>query len=445
MTDTPLNQLADLIKQAKALGADAADAIYVESASLGISYRMGKLEDVERSESLDVGLRVFVGKRQAVSSSTDLRASSLKALAERVVGMAKDAPEDKFCGLADRELLARTFPALDLEDPEDPGAAVLKERAAAAEGAGLAVKGVTNSEGAGANWSRSAVALATSDGFAGSYGGTSHSVSASVLVGEGTGMERDYDFASARHASDLGDCESVGRMAAELALKRLNPRKPETASVPVVYDPRVSMSLLGHFAGAINGASIARGVSFLKDKMGERIFAPGITIVDDPHIVRGLRSKPFDGEGAANSKRRFIEDGILTSWILDSTSGRQLGLPSTGHASRGTGGPPSPSSTNFYLEGGALSPDELMADIQSGFYVTELIGMGVSGVTGDYSRGAAGFWIENGKLAYAVNEVTIAGNLKDMFAKLVPANDLTFRYGTNAPTVRVEGMTLAGS
>lgn len=443
--DEALDRLNDLIAEARRLGADAADAIYVESASLGISYRMGKLEDVERSESLDVGLRAFVGQRQAISSSTDLRPASLKALAERVVGMAKTAPEDKFCGLADRGLLARQFPALDLADADEPGAERLKALASAAEGAALAVPGVTNSEGASASWGKSGVALATSDGFAGAYGGTSQSVSVSVLAGEGTNMERDYEFTSARHGADLGDASEVGRKAAELALRRLNPRKAKTAAVPVIFDPRVSTSLLGHLAGAINGASIARGVSFLKDKMGEMIFAPGIRVIDDPHIVRGMRSKPFDGEGAANAKRAFIEDGRLTSWFLDSTAGRQLGLVSTGHAARGTGGPPSPAPTNLYMEAGTATPAELMADIKQGFYVTELIGMGVNGVTGDYSRGASGFWIENGELAYPVNEITIAGNLRDMFARLTPANDLVFRYGTNVPTVRVEGMTIAGA
>lgn len=445
MDISPLDRLDDLIKQAKALGADAADAIFVESASLGVSFRMGKLEDVERSESLDVGLRVFVGKRQAVSSSTDLRPASLKALAERVVGMAKTAPEDPWCGLADPALLARELPALDLEDKADPGAALLRARAEAAEGAALAVPGITNSEGAGASWGRTRVALATSTGFAGDYAGTSHSVSVSVLAGEGTGMERDDDFLSARHGSDLGDPAAAGRHAAEKALKRLNPRKAETQAVPIVYDPQVASSLIGHFAGAINGSSISRGVSFLKDRMGERIFAPGINIVDDPHILRGLRSKPFDGEGVRNARRVFAEDGVLTSWVLDSASGRQLGLATTGHAARGTGGPPSPATTNLYMAAGTLSPAELMADIKQGFYVTELIGMGVNGVTGDYSRGASGFWIENGEIVYPVNEITIAGNLKDMFLHITPANDLVFKYGTNAPTLRVEGMTIAGA
>ncbi|BCW90261.1 Metalloprotease PmbA [Alphaproteobacteria bacterium SO-S41] len=445
MTTAPLERLNDLIAAAKALGADAADAIYVESASLGVSYRMAKLEDVERSESLDVGLRVFIGKRQAVSSTTDLRAPSLKALAERVVGMAKTAPEDPYCGLVERSRLATTFPSLDLEDPVDPGAARLKELAAAAEAAALEVPGVTNSEGASANWGRSAVALATSEGFAGTYGGTTHSVSVSVLAGEGTGMERDYDFQSARHASDLGDPTAIGREAARLALKRLNPRKAQTCAVPIVYDPRISMGLIGHYAGAINGASIARGVSFLKDSMGKQVFAKGINIIDDPHLIRGFRSKPFDGEGVANKKWKLADDGVLTTWVMDSSSAKQLGLQTTGHAARGTGGPPSPSVTNLYMEAGTLTPAELIADIKQGFYVTELIGMGVNGVTGDYSRGASGFWIENGELAYPVNEITIASNLKDMFLNLTPANDLTFRYGSNAPTVRIEGMTIAGA
>ncbi len=442
---SPLDRLEDLIKQAKALGADAADAIFVESASLGVSFRLGKLEDVERSESLDVGLRVFVGKRQAVSSSTDLRAASLQALAERVVGMAKTAPEDPYCGLADPHLLARAFPALDLEDRQDPGAALLRARAEAAEGAALATPGITNSEGAGASWGRTRVALATSAGFAGTYAGTSHSVSVSVLAGEGAGMERDDDFLSARHGEDLGDPADAGREAARKALLRLNPRRAETQAVPIVYHPQVASSLVGHFAGAINGGAISRGVSFLKDRMGERVFATGINIIDDPHIVRGLRSKPFDGEGVRNARRVFADDGVLTSWVLDSASGRQLKLATTGHAARGTGGPPSPSTTNLYMAPGALSPEELIADIKQGFFVTELIGMGVNGVTGDYSRGASGFWIENGQIAYPVNEITIAGNLKDMFLHLTAANDLVFKYGTNAPTLRVEGMTIAGA
>jgi PmbA protein len=441
----PRETLEDLIRAARHAGADAADALIVESISASVSYRMGELEDVERAESADLGLRVFVGQRVAFVSSTDLTKGALKELPERAVAMARLAPEDKFAGLAPKELLARDFPKLDIEDADEPSAETLIARAKDAEAAAMAVPGVTNSEGGGASFGRSAVTLATSEGFFGNYAGTSHGVGVSVLSGEGTGMERDYESASARHSSDLDSSADIGKRAGERAVKRLNPRRVKSQSVPVVFEPRVSAGLLGHFAGAISGASIARGVSFLKDFMGKAVFAPGISIIDDPHRVRGQRSKPFDGEGVKNRRRAIIEDGVLTTWLLDCASARQLGLTTTGHAARGTGGPPSPSTTNFYMEAGKLSPDELIADIREGLYLTELMGMGVNGVTGDYSRGAAGFWIENGKIAYPVSEITIASNLKDMFRNLTPANDLVFRYGTNAPTLRVEGMTIAGA
>jgi PmbA protein len=441
----PRETLEDLIRAAKRAGADAADALIVESIASSVSYRMGELEDVERAESADLGLRVFVGQRVSFVSSTDLTKGALDELPQRAVAMARLAPEDKFAMLAPKELLAQDFPKLDIEDPNEPSADTLIARAKDAEAAAMAVPGVTNSEGGGASFGRSAVTLATSEGFFGSYAGTSHSVGVSVLSGEGTGMERDYESASARHSSDLDSSADIGKRAGERAVKRLNPRRVKSQSVPVVFDPRVSAGLLGHFAGAISGASIARGVSFLKEFMGKPVFAPGITIIDDPHRIRGQRSKPFDGEGVRNQKRAIIEDGVLTTWLLDCSSAKQLGLTSTGHAARGTGGPPSPSTTNFYMEAGKLSPDELMADIREGLYLTELMGMGVNGVTGDYSRGAAGFWIENGKIAYPVSEITIASNLKEMFRNLTPANDLVFRYGTNAPTLRVEGMTIAGA
>jgi len=444
MTDR-ISLLQNLLAKAKRLGAEAADAVVFGSVSSSVSYRLGKLEEVERSESSDLGLRVFIGKRQAAVSSTDFSERTLDQLAERAVAMARTTPEDPYCGLAPREMLAKTWPSLDLEDSNEPSSERLVELAKNCEGAAREVKGITNSEGASAGWGRGAVALATSDGFAGSYASTSVSVSVSVLAGEGTHMERDYDFSSARYVADLADPQAVGRSAAERTLKRLNPRKVSTQSVPVIYDPRVSNSIVGHLAGAINGISIARGTSFLKDKMGQRIFAAGIRIVDDPHIVRGVRSKPFDGEGVANRAMNLIEDGELKTWLLDSAAARQLGLTTTGHAARGTGGPPSPSVSNLYLVPGTATPEELIGDIKQGFYVNELIGMGVNGVTGDYSRGAAGFWIENGKLAYPVSEVTIAGNLNAMFAHVIPANDLVFKYGTNAPTLRIDGMTVAGS
>ncbi|MBL9096735.1 MAG: TldD/PmbA family protein [Alphaproteobacteria bacterium] len=444
MTDR-ISLLESLIAKAKRLGAEAADAVVFDSVASSVSYRLGKLEEVERSESNDLGLRVFIGKRQAAVASTDLSARALDQLAERAVDMARTTPEDPYCGLAPRELLAKSWPSLDLEDKHEPSSERLVELAKNCEGAAREVKGITNSEGASGSWGRGAVALVTSEGFAGSYASTSVSVSVSVLAGEGTHMERDYDFSSAHHLADLGDPQAVGRSAAERTLKRLNPRKVSTQSVPVVYDPRVSNSIIGHLAGAINGISIARGTSFLKDKMGQRVFAEGIRIVDDPHMVRGVRSKPFDGEGVANRAMSLIEDGVLKTWLLDSAAARQLGLTTTGHAARGTGGPPSPSVSNLYLVPGKQTPEALIADIAQGFYVTELIGMGVNGVTGDYSRGAAGFWIENGKITYPVSEVTIAGNLNTMFPQMTPANDLIFKYGTNAPTLRIEGMTVAGS
>lgn len=437
--------LDHLIRAARVAGADAADALIVGSVSSTVSYRLGKLEDVERSESSDLGLRVFVGERVAFVSSTDLSLRALDELPERAVAMARLAPEDKYAGLAPADRLARSFPSLDIEDTIEPPPDLLIARARDVEGAAMAVPGITNSEGGGASFSRSSIALATSEGFSGSYAGTSHSLGVAVLAGDGTAMERDYDSAAARHTGDLESAEEVGRRAGQRTISRLNPRKVKTQDVPVVYDPRVSAGLLGHFAGAISGASIARGVSFLKDRMGEEIFSPGITIIDDPHRLRGLRSKPFDGEGVRNKRTVLVERGVLQGWILDCASARQLGLATTGHAARGTGGPPSPSTTNLYMEPGTIASDMIVDGIVQGFYVTELMGMGVNSVTGDYSRGASGFWIENGELAYPVSEVTIAGNLKDMFRHMTPANDLVFRYGTNAPTVLVEGMTVAGA
>ncbi len=444
MTD-PQNLLGTLLDAAKRAGADAADALMVNNVSSSVSYRLGRLEDVERSESADIGLRVFVGQRVAFVSSTDFSPEALNALPTRALTMARLAPEDKFAGLAPAELLAREIPDLDLDDKAEPEAQTLVAWARDAEAAGLAVKGVTNSEGGGASYSRSAIALATSSGFFGSYAGTSHSIGVALLAGEGTLMERDYDSASARHAGDLKSAAAIGQEAGEKAVRRLGPRKVKSQAVPVVFHPDEAAGLLGHFAGAISGASIARGVSFLKDRLGEAVFAQNISIIDDPHRRRGLRSKPFDGEGVANKRRALIDQGRLTTWLLDCASARQLGLISTGHAARGTGGPPAPSATNLYMEAGRLSREELIADIREGFFVTELMGMGVNGVTGDYSRGAAGFWIEKGKITYPISEVTIAGNLRDMFLHLTPASDLEFRHGINAPTCRIEGMTLAGA
>jgi PmbA protein len=441
----PLQILEDLLKRAKANGADAADCLVVRDTSLNVAQRLGAREKLARSEAQDLGLRVFVGKRQAIVSTSDLAPKMLDELAERAVAMARAVPEDEFCGLAEPSQLVKLPPALDLEDKTEPSEAQLTDMIARAEDAARAVPGITNSEGAEAGWGRVEIALAASNGFRGGYAISRWGISVSVLAGEGTGMERDYDFASVVFGENLPDPEALGKSAGERTVRRLNPRKAATAKVPIVFDPRISGGLIGHFVGAINGASIARGTSFLKDKMGEEVFAKGIRIVDDPHRPRGLRSKPFDGEGVANQKRALIDDGRLTTWLLDSRSARQLGLTTTGHASRGTSSPPSPSASNLYLEPGSLAPEALIGEISQGFYATELIGHGVNGVTGDYSRGAAGYWIENGKLTHPVSEITIAGNLKDMFRNLVPANDLIFRYGTDAPTVRIDGMTLAGA
>jgi PmbA protein len=358
--------------------------------------------------------------------------------------MARAAPDDPWCGLADAAALATSLPDLDIAEDGEPTPEHLQELAAAAEDAARAVKGVTNSEGGEAGWSRREIALAATNGFRGAYAVTSHGLSASVIAGSGTGMERDYDYTTATHAADMIDAAAIGRNAGERAVRRLNPRKAATAKVPVVFENRLAGRLLSSLAGAISGPSIARGTSFLKTALGTEVFAPAITVIDDPHRRRGLRSKPFDGEGVANARRAIIDKGVLTTWLLDSASARQLGLATTGHAARGTSSPPSPAPTNFYMEPGALSFDELIADIRQGLLVTELMGMGVNGVTGDYSQGAAGFWIENGAVAYPVSEITIASNLKDMYRALTAGSDLVFRSGMDAPSLRLEGMTVAG-
>jgi PmbA protein len=440
-----IDLLQDLVGRALKAGADAADAVLFEGASLSHARRLGKTEKLERSESQDLGLRVLVGKQQAIVSSSDRSPKMLAELVERTLAMARAVPEDPFCGLADPGDIAGRWPQLDMFDPVEPSAEDLIERAQAAEEAALAVVGITNSEGAEAGWGRSRVAIAASNGFAGSYAGSSHGVSVSVIGGSGMNMERDYDFGSAVYAADLRDPAEVGKSAGEKTVRRLGARKMQTCRCSVVFDPRVARSFLSHLLGAISGPAIARGTSFLKDRLGQRIFPEAITITEDPHRRRGHRSKPFDAEGLPNRRRAIIDRGVLTTWLLDLRSARQLGLKSTGHAARGTASPPSPAATNIWLEPGAATPAELMADIKSGFYVTELMGMGVNGLTGDYSRGAAGFWIENGAIAFPVSEMTVAGNLKDMFARLAAANDLEFRTGADAPTLRIDDLTVAGA
>ena len=432
-----------LVKAARAHGADAADAVAVRSLSLSVELREGAVEETDSAEADDLGLRVLVGKRQAVVSSNDL-AGDVDALAARAVAMAKAAPEDKFAGLADPDQLAHDWPDLDLIDRTLPTVQELEAKARAAEEAGLAIKGVSKSGGASASVGIGGMVLVTSAGFRGAYLGSSHGISMMAIAGSGTGMERDYDYSSTRHAADLESAEKIGRLAGERAVARLNPRKVSTRKVPVVFEPRVASSLVSHLASAVNGSAIARKTSFLREKMGQQLFADGIRIIDDPLRPRGLRSRPFDGEGVAGKRLALIEDGRLASWLLDCATARELNLVTTGHASRGVSSVPSPSASNLHMEAGKVSPEDLIADIKDGFYVTDLIGMGANMVTGDYSRGASGFWIENGKKTYAVSEVTIAGNLLDMFRHLTPASDLEFRYGTNAPTLRLEGLTVAG-
>jgi PmbA protein len=433
-----------LVTSASRAGADAADAVAIRSVSQSIEIRDGAVEESERAEADDIGLRVFLGRRQAVVSTNDVSDAGVATLAERAVAMARAAPEDQFAGLADRERLARDIPDLDLIDPELPDVERLESLALAAEAAALKVSGVTKSGGAAASAGIGGMVLVTSDGFSGSYLSSRHSISMTAIAGEGTRMERDYDFTSALHAADLSDAAGIGRSAGERAVKRLNPRKVPTRRVPVVFDPRVASSLIGHLVAAINGSVVARRTSFLVDKLGEQLFGDSICIVDDPLRRRGLRSQPFDAEGVAGRPLVLVENGVLKSFLLDSATGRELGMATTGHAQRGVSSAPSPGPTNLHLAAGARPPQELIGDIAEGFYVADLIGMGVNLVTGDYSRGAAGFWIENGELTFPVSEVTIAGHLLELFRGLEPANDLTFRYGFNAPTVRLEGLTVAG-
>lgn len=444
LDQTTLSALAHrLVEAARRAGADAADAVAVRGVSHGVEVRDGKVEASERSEGDDIGLRVFVGQRQAVISTNDIN-SDVAALAERAVAMARVAPDDRFVGLADPALLARDFANLDLLDPVIPSVTELERRAVEAEHAALAVAGVTKSSGASASTGIGGMVLVTSTGFHGSYLRSSQGVSMTAIVGDGTRMERDYAYSSALHAADLESPSAIGKLAGERTVARANPRKVATCKVPVVFDPRVANSLVGHVVGAVNGASIARKTSFLKDRLGEQLFSKAIRIIDDPLRVRGLRSQSFDAEGVAVKKLAIIDEGVLTSWLLDSATARELGMVTTGHAHRGVSSSPSPGAYNLHMEAGEATAAELMADIKEGFYVTDLIGSGVNGVTGDYSRGAAGFWIENGELTYAVSEITIAGHLIDMFKTLTPANDLEFRYGVNAPTLRIEGLTIAG-
>ncbi len=434
-----------LIDFARAAGADAADAVYSGSSSESVSVRLGALEDVERSEGEHLDLRVFVGRRSASIGSSDLSDAALKELAARAVDMARAAPEDLYAGLADAGLLFNgPFPALDSADSQELSPAQLRERALAIEDAARAVSGVTNSEGGHASLSARNFALVTSHGFAGTFGGTMHGISATAIAGEGGNMQRDYAWRMARHLTDMPGLEELGRLAGKRAVRRLDPGRVKSGPMPVVFDPRVGGTLISHLAGAISGNAIARRASFLLGKAGEQVFTPGIAIHDDPLRLRGLSSRPFDGEGLATAPRMLVEDGKLTGWLMDSAAARQLGAAPTGHAVRGAGGSPGVSTSNVHLAPGSATVAELIADIEDGVFVNELIGHGVNAVTGDYSRGASGFRIVKGEIAGPVAEFTVAGNLIDMFAALTPANDLDWHRSVNVPTIRIDGMTVAG-
>jgi PmbA protein len=435
-----------LVERAVAAGADAADAMYVGERSSSVQVRLGQLEQVNRSEGEEIGLRLFLGQRSATVASSDLAEDALAALVERAAAMAAEAPEDPYAGLAPAQLLhSGELPLLDADDGRDPDPAALRASALTAEQAALGVPGVTNSSGGSASASASSVALATSAGFAGAYRATGYSCSAGVIAGEGAGMQRDHAWHSARHIDDVDAAETLGRLAGERAVARLNPTRPKPGRMPVLFDPRVASTLLGHLSGAISGASVARKSSFLQDKLGAPVFAGGVSIVDDPLRLRGLRSRPFDGEGVRVGRVELVGDGILNSWIAESASARQLCIDPTGHASRGAGGAPGASPSNFYIAAGSQSREELLALFPEAVLVTELIGQGVNPVTGDYSRGAAGFMVRGGAIAEPVAEITVAANLIDMFATLIPGSDLEFRRGVDAPTLLIPEMTVGAA
>ena len=440
-----LQLLQEVLKKAKAAGATDADAVLSDSASVSVTRRNGEPESLVRSEEAEIGLRVLVGGKQAIVSSSDRSPEALQQMAERAVAMARMVPEDKFAGLADPADIAKSFPDLDLYDATDLSVEKMTEMADTAENAALDVEGVTNSDGAECSVSKETSYYAATNGFVGGYSASGFSLSVSVIAGEDTQMETDYDFDSAAYLKDLADPLSIGRSAGERAVKALNPRKGPTKTMPVVFDCRTAGGIIGSLAGAISGSAVARGTTFLKDSMGKQIFPANIAVIDDPFLKRGARSHPFDGEGVTPQKRSIIDNGVLTGWLLDTSSAKQLGLKTTGNAARSASSPPSPRAANFYMQPGSKSVEELIKDIDEGFFVTQLMGSGANPVTGDYSRGARGFWIEKGQITYPVAEMTIAGNILQMWLDLEAANDLQFKYGVDTPTLRIAKMTVAGA
>ncbi len=444
----PLAPLAQaMLRAAKEAGADAADALALDGRSVSIDVRKGGLEQAERSEGVEIGLRVFVGQRQACISSSDTRSETLAAMATRAVAMAREAPEDAYAGLADSRQLAmlRSADGLDLFDATpEPDPATLQEDARRAEAAALAVAGVTQVQSASAAYGQQAIWLAATNGFSGGYARSSRHISCVAISGEGTAMERDWCAEGRVYQADLPSPEYVGQLAAERAVARHGARRPKTGAYPVLYDERVASGLIGHLVSAINGASIARGSSWLRNAMGEQVLPKGLSLLEDPHRRRTSASRPFDAEGLQTRARDLVADGVLQGWVLDLASARKLGLESTANAMRGTSSPPSPGTSNWALTQGSVSRDELMAQMDTGLLVTSLIGSTINPNTGDYSRGASGFWVENGEIAYPVNECTIAGNLRDMLGRIIPANDARPHLSHVVPSLLVEGMTLAG-
>lgn len=447
MTASLSDLTARLLDAAKRAGAEAADALAVHGTSTTIDVRQGKLEQAERAEGTDIGLRVLIGGRQACVSASDISDRTITALAERAVAMAREAPEDPTAGLADPSQLARGWDlaAFDLCDPApEPDAAALEQDCRAVEAAALSRKGITQVE-ASAGYSARAMHLAASNGFAGGYARTSRSLSAVAFTGQGTGMERDWAGESRTYQSDLPAADGIGTLAADRALSRAGATKPVTGTYPVLFDERIASSLIGHLLSAINGASIARGSSWLRDALGQQVLPAGLSVIEDPHRPRISSSRPFDGEGLPTQRRAIVQDGILTGWVLDLATARKLGMTSTANAARGTSHPPSPSTSNIDLTPGTRSRDDLIRDMGTGLLVTSMIGSTINPTTGDYSRGAAGFWVENGTITHPVNECTIAGNLRDMLLRLIPANDARAHLSTRVPSCLIDGLTLAGA
>ncbi len=445
----PLDDLAQaLLAAARRAGAESCDAMVATGASQVIDVRGGKLEQAERSEATDVGLRVLIGQRQASVSSSDIRPETLEILAERAVAMAREAPEDPHAGLADPGQIATAWDisALELADPApEPEPAELQRRAAEAEAAALAVPGVAQVQASTAGYERRRIWMAASNGFEASHTRTDWYVSCAAIAGTGAGMERDSDGDARIWDADLRSAADIGARAGARAAERLGARRPKTGAYPVLFDERISTSLIGHLLGAANGAAVARGATWLRDKLGQQVLPDGLSIFEDPHRPRVAGSRPYDGEGLATQRRAIVDSGVLTCWVLDLASARQLGMQSTANAKRGIGGVPRPGTWNIALTQGDATRADLIRDMGTGLLVTSMIGSTINSNTGDYSRGASGFWIEDGEIAYPVNELTIAGNLHDMLMRMTPANDARTHLSSVVPSLLVEGMTLAGA